>query len=86
MGRVLYRFGIYSLHMPQVLVQFESSTLDAIDRISPAAKRKRADFIRQAVKDAIFEYEEKRMRDAYLLQPDSEDDAGVWELPEEWSE
>ena len=57
--------------MPQVLIQFETATLEAIDRIVPAAKRKRADFIRKAVKDAIFLHEQTRMKEAYLLQPDS---------------
>ena len=70
--------------MPQVLIQFETATLEAIDRIAPAAKRKRADFIRKAVKDAIFLHEQTRMREAYRLQPDSAD-ADTWELPEEWN-
>ena len=72
--------------MPQVLVQFAAATLEAIDRIAPAAKRKRADFIRKAVKDAIFRHEQERMREAYKLQPDSAEDADTWDLPEEWTE
>ena len=40
--------------MPQVLVHFDEATLQAIDRVAPAAKRQRADFIRKAVKDALF--------------------------------
>ena len=72
--------------MPQVLVQFEEATLEAIDRIAPTAKRKRADFIRKAVKDAIFRYEQARMREAYRRQPDSADDADAWDLPEDWTE
>jgi metal-responsive CopG/Arc/MetJ family transcriptional regulator len=72
--------------MPQVLVHFDEATLKAIDRIAPAAKRKRADFIRRAVKDEIFRQETYRMREAYRLQPDSTDDSDAWELPEEWKE
>jgi predicted transcriptional regulator len=72
--------------MPQVLIHFDESTLKAIDRIAPAAKRKRTEFIRQAVKDAIFRQETDRMREAYRLQPDSVDDSDAWELPEEWKE
>ncbi|HEV3199943.1 MAG TPA: hypothetical protein VGZ73_18695 [Bryobacteraceae bacterium] len=72
--------------MPQVLIHFDESTLKAIDRIAPAAKRKRTDFIRQAVKDAIFRQETERMREAYRLQPDSVEDSDTWELPEEWKE
>jgi metal-responsive CopG/Arc/MetJ family transcriptional regulator len=72
--------------MQKVLIQFEEATLAAIDRIAPAAKRKRADFIRNAVKDAIFRHGQERMREAYRLQPDSAQDADSWDLPEEWKE
>jgi metal-responsive CopG/Arc/MetJ family transcriptional regulator len=72
--------------MPQVLIHFDESTLNAIDRIAPAAKRKRADFIRRAVKDAIFQQETDRMREAYRLQPDSAEGSDTWELPEDWKE
>jgi predicted transcriptional regulator len=72
--------------MPQVLIHFDEATLKAIDRIAPAAKRKRADFIRRAVKDAIFRQETDRMRKAYLLQPDTSEGSDTWELPEEWKE
>ena len=51
--------------MSQVLIHFDEATLKAIDRIAPVARRKRADFIRQAVKDAIFRHETERMREAY---------------------
>jgi len=72
--------------MPQVLIHFDEATLQAIDRIAPAAKRKRADFIRRAVKDEIFRLESERMREAYRLQPDSAEDRDTWDLPEEWVE
>jgi metal-responsive CopG/Arc/MetJ family transcriptional regulator len=72
--------------MQKVLIQFEDATLEAIDRIAPAAKRKRADFIRNAVKDAIFRHSQERMQEAYRLHPDSAQDAGSWDLPEEWKE
>ena len=70
--------------MSQVLIHFDEATLKAIDRIAPTAKRKRADFIRQAVKDAIFQHETERMREAYRLQPDSAEGAETWDLPEAW--
>ena len=72
--------------MSQVLIHFDNATLKAIDRIAPAAKRKRADFIRQAVKDAIYRQETERMREAYRIQPDSVEGSEPWELPEEWKE
>ncbi len=72
--------------MPQVLIHFDEVTLKAIDRIAPAAKRQRADFIRRAVKDEIFRLEAERMREAYRLRPDSAEDSNTWDLPEEWKE
>ena len=72
--------------MPQVLVHFDDATLRAIDRIAPAARRKRADFIRKAVKDALFLRETERMREAYRVQPDDAQAADVWQLLEEWPE
>lgn len=72
--------------MPQVLVHFDHATLEAIDRVAPAAKRQRADFIRRAVKDALFARETERMRDAYRLQPDTVESAEVWEQPEDWKD
>ena len=72
--------------MPQILIHFAEETLKAIDRIAPAAKRKRADFIRLAVKDAIFRNETERMREAYRLQPDTAEGSEIWELPEKWEE
>lgn len=70
--------------MPQVLVNFAEATLKAIDRVAPAAKRQQADFIRQAVKDALFLRETERMREAYRLQPDAAESAEAWEFPEDW--
>jgi len=66
--------------MDQVLVRFEDATLSAIDRITEAWQSERADVIRRAVKDAIFQYEMDRMWEAYRLQPDSMDDLHSWEL------
>ena len=66
--------------MPQVLVHFDEATLQAIDRVAPAAKRKRADFIRRTVKDALFLRETERMREAYRVQSDVTESAEVWEV------
>jgi hypothetical protein len=70
----------------QALIHFDETTLKAIDRIALAAKRNRTDFIRQAVKDAIFRHETERMQEAYRLQPDSAEGSDPWELPEELEE
>lgn len=70
--------------MPKILLRFEKSTLQAIDRIAPASKWGRTEFIRQAVKDAIFRREQASIRTAYGRQPDSADESDTWDLPEAW--
>lgn len=70
--------------MPSILVNLDESTLKALNRIAPAVKRQRAEFIRQAVKDAIRNREYARIREGYLLQPDSAAEADDWSSAEEW--
>lgn len=70
--------------MPSILVQLDAATLRSLDKIAPPAKRQRAEFIRQAVKDAIRKREYDQIREAYLRQPDSAADADDWSSAEEW--
>ncbi len=70
--------------MPSILIQLDDSTLKSLDKIAPAAKRQRAEFIRQAVKDAIRKREYEQIREAYLKRPDSAADADDWSSAEEW--
>jgi len=70
--------------MPSILIQLDDLTLKSLDKIAPAAKRQRAEFIRQAVKDAIRRHEYKQIREAYLRQPDSAADADDWSSAEDW--
>ena len=70
--------------MPSILIQLDEPTLRSLNRIAPAAKRQRAEFIRQAVKDAIRKRENEQIREAYLRQPDSPAEADDWASAEEW--
>ncbi len=70
--------------MPSVLIQLDDATLKSLDKIAPAAKRQRAEFIRQAVKEAIRRQEYDQIRAAYLRQPDAASDADDWSSAEEW--
>ena len=70
--------------MPSILIQLDDLTLKSLNKIAPAAKRQRAEFIRQAVKDAIRRHEYKQIREAYLRQPDSAADADDWSSAEDW--
>ena len=68
--------------MQSLLVQLDDPTFRALNRI--AAKRRRAEFVRAAIRKAIREAEEARTRLAYLKQPDSESEADDWTNAEEW--
>ena len=70
--------------MASILIQFDDATLQSLDKIAPATKRRRAEFIRQAVKEAIRRREYEQIREAYLRQPDSCSDADDWSNAEEW--
>jgi predicted transcriptional regulator len=70
--------------MKSLLVQLDEPTSRALNRIAPAAKRQRAEFVRTAIRKAIRETEEERTRLAYLNQPDTEAAADDWSSADEW--
>ena len=70
--------------MKSLLIQLDEPTLRELNRVAPAAKRQRAEFVRAAIRKAIRETEEERTRLAYLRTPDSETDADDWSNAEEW--
>ena len=70
--------------MKSLLVQLDEPTYRALNRVAPAAKRQRAEFVRSAIRKAIRETEEERARRAYLALPDSEAEADDWSTAEEW--
>ena len=70
--------------MKPLLVQLDEPTYRALNRIAPARLRKRAEFVRAAIRNAIRDAEEKRTREAYLEKPDSSVDADDWATADEW--
>ena len=70
--------------MKSILVQLDDNTALLLDRVAPAAKRQRAQFIRHALMKAVMEAEEQRTRSAYLRQPDYEAEADDWSSAEEY--
>ena len=70
--------------MKSLLVQLDDPTYRALERVAPSAERKRSDFIRRAIRQAIMDAEEERTRQAYSRQPqeaqgeDDWDDVGKW--------
>lgn len=70
--------------MRSILIQLDEATYKALNEIAPAAKRRRAEFVRQAVREAIRKQEYAKMRDAYRKQPDSVSEADDWTNCEEF--
>jgi predicted transcriptional regulator len=68
--------------MPSVLIRLSDSTYRALNSV--AEKRRRAEFIRNAITRAILEEQYAQMRRAYELQPDSESEADDWSNCEEY--
>jgi metal-responsive CopG/Arc/MetJ family transcriptional regulator len=63
--------------MKRLLIRVDEATIGALNRVA-AGKRKRAEFIRQAIRKAIRQAEYQAMRIAYRKQPDSILDADDW--------
>lgn len=71
--------------MKQVLIEIEPEVAERLERIAPARSRRRSEFIRAAIRKAIWEVEEAAVAEAYGRMPDSADTAywnpHVWEAP-----
>jgi predicted transcriptional regulator len=68
--------------MKQILVELDDELAARLERVAPGRSRKRSEFVRTALAQALWDIEEKKTAEAYRRQPDSEGaffDAGVWE-------
>ena len=70
--------------MPSILVELDDATFKRLNAVAPAARRKRSEFVRNAVREAIRKQEYARMREAYLKMPDTETAADDWVNCEEF--
>ncbi len=70
--------------MKALLIQLDEQTLSALNRIAAPDKRKRSEFVRQAIRKAVRQAEYKAIREAYRKQPDSASDADDWSTAEEY--
>ena len=84
-ARPLFATSIYNFrYMPSILIHLDEQLLQALNKVALAKTRKRADFVRSAVRDAIRRQEYEQMRDAYRKQPDAAAEADDWSNAEEW--
>lgn len=67
----------------QIIVEIDDATARELESVAPSRARKRSEFIRRALRQALDAEAERRMREAYASQPDSPDDvyldAAAWE-------
>jgi len=64
----------------QILVELDAETAARLERAAPASSRTRSEFIRAAIRRALWELEERETRAAYLGEVDGKDPA--WPEPE----
>jgi predicted transcriptional regulator len=69
----------------QILVELDAATAARLERAAPARSRRRSEFIRQAIRRALWELEERETRASYLRDPDRSEVA--WPEPawEPWT-
>jgi predicted transcriptional regulator len=65
--------------LKQILVEIDTETAERLERAAPARSRRRSEFIREAIRRALWELEERETRAAYLSDPDAKD--GAWPEP-----
>ena len=69
--------------MKQLLIEIDKDMATQLERVAPARSRRRSEFIRSAIRRALWELEERATAQAYARQPDSVKevylDAAVWE-------
>ncbi len=71
------------LYMRAVLIELDNDIAAQLERVAPGRSRRRSEFIRTAIRRALWELEEQATADAYRRQPDSavtaSIDPRVWE-------
>jgi metal-responsive CopG/Arc/MetJ family transcriptional regulator len=70
--------------MKSLLIQLDDQMMNALNRVAEPARRKRSEFIREAIRKAIRQAEYRGMRKAYRMQPESALDADDWSTAEEY--
>jgi Arc/MetJ-type ribon-helix-helix transcriptional regulator len=72
-------------YMKTLIVELDDEVAAQLERVAPGRSRKRSDFIRNAVRKALWDIEEQATAEAYRKNPDSATDASidpaVWEAP-----
>lgn len=70
--------------MKSFIIELEDNLYDLLAKAAPSGERRKADFIRRALVNAIVEAEEEKTRAAYRKMPDSAAEAADWSDAEEF--
>jgi predicted transcriptional regulator len=63
--------------MKQLLIEVEDDVAARLEAVAPARSRQRSEFVRAAIRRALWELEERATAEAYKQQPDSAADASL---------
>jgi predicted transcriptional regulator len=70
-------------YMKQLLIEVEDDIAAKLEAVAPGRTRRRSEFVRMAIRRALWELEEAATAEAYQRQPDSAGDAyldpSTWE-------
>jgi Arc/MetJ-type ribon-helix-helix transcriptional regulator len=68
--------------MKSVLIELDDEVAARLEQVAPGRSRRRSEFIRNAIREALWHLEEQATAEAYQRQPDSPDaylSGDVWE-------
>jgi predicted transcriptional regulator len=68
--------------MKSLLIELEDEVAEQLEAVAPARSRRRSEFIRQAIRRALWDLEEQATAEAYRRQPDAA--ADVYLAPDVW--
>lgn len=72
-------------YMKQFLIEIDDEVAAKLEKVAPGRSRRRSEFVRNAIRRALWELEEAATAEAYRQRPDSADDVyldpAVWQSP-----
>jgi predicted DNA-binding protein len=70
-------------YMKQLLIEVDDEIAAKLEEVAPGRARRRSEFVRNAIRQALWEVEEAATAEAYQKRPDSPEEAyvdpDVWE-------